>query len=59
MEFKELHVIQNYNECLSMMKYEHLELNKILVPDIISVAKPRRRLLRWKDHNKMDLTEIN
>ena len=39
-----------------MMKYEKLELNNILVSDIISVANPCRRLLRWKDNTKMDLT---
>jgi DNA integrity scanning protein DisA with diadenylate cyclase activity len=59
MEFKELHTIQNYKEYLSVMKCENLELNDILVSDIISVAKPCRRLLRWKDNIKMDLTQLN
>jgi len=41
------------------MNYENLELNNSLVSDIISVAKPRRRLLRWKDNVKMNLTQLN
>jgi hypothetical protein len=41
------------------MNYENLELNNILVSDIISVAKPCRRLLRGKDNVKMNLTQLN
>jgi len=40
------------------MKYKNLELHTILVSDI-SVAKPCRRLLRWKDNVKMNLTQLN
>jgi len=41
------------------MKYENLELHNILVSDIISVEKLSRRLLRWKDNVKMNLTQLN